>query len=157
MIKNQVTVNPEDYVHKDLLIEAFDFYISCLLPRKKIPIECDIQIEDISEDIKGDIKGDIYPESDYYVMRLHSDLNLRGMLSILAHECVHIKQYERREIKDLDFPYTLWKDKRYNINIALHKSPWEIDAIGLGDIIFQYFVNEKRLYDLKEFKDPDYL
>ena len=61
-------------------------------------------------------------------------VSLKYIVSTLAHEMVHVKQYVRNELVDLsstDFNSSVFKNKRYNLNrVDYYDQPWEIEAFG---------------------------
>lgn len=56
------------------------------------------------------------------------------IITSLAHEMVHIKQYVKNELIDLastDYNVTVFKNKKYNLNKTPYfDQPWEIEAYG---------------------------
>jgi hypothetical protein len=65
---------------------------------------------------------------------VESKPNLLYVVSSLAHELVHVKQYVKNELVDLvstDFNVAIFKNKKYNLNkISYFDQPWEIEAFG---------------------------
>ena len=61
-------------------------------------------------------------------------VNLKNVISALAHEMVHIKQFVKNELIDLpstNFRITVFKNKKYNISrVSYYDQPWEIEAYG---------------------------
>lgn len=61
-------------------------------------------------------------------------VSLRYLISALAHEMVHVKQYVKNELIDLtstDFEVSIYKNKKYNIQkVPYFEQPWEIEAYG---------------------------
>lgn len=61
-------------------------------------------------------------------------VSLRYIISALAHEMVHVKQFVKNELIDLpstDFNVSVYKNKKYNINkVSYYDQPWEIEAYG---------------------------
>ena len=49
---------------------------------------------------------------------------------ILMHECVHIKQFERGDLKRVENEY-FWKGEKYDNSIPYKSRPWEIEAFSL--------------------------
>lgn len=60
--------------------------------------------------------------------------SLLYIITSLAHEMVHVKQYVKNELVDLvstDFNVAVFKNKKYNLNkIPYFDQPWEIEAYG---------------------------
>ena len=60
------------------------------------------------------------------------EYDMEQLLTWLAHEFVHLKQFFRIELYDLDNGMTQWKTKRYKLNSKSHlESPWEKEAYRL--------------------------
>jgi hypothetical protein len=63
-----------------------------------------------------------------------SRVSLRYIISTLAHEMVHVKQFVKNELIDLpstDFNVSVFKNKKYNLNrVSYFDQPWEIEAYG---------------------------
>lgn len=59
---------------------------------------------------------------------------LKYIISTLAHEMVHVKQFVKNELIDLpstNFNVSVFKNKKYNLNrIEYYDQPWEIEAFG---------------------------
>lgn len=63
---------------------------------------------------------------------LDSKLDLETMLTTLAHEMVHVKQYVLGQLKLRDGVYT-WLGKEYDTSYV--ESPWEIEAFSRERLI----------------------
>lgn len=61
-------------------------------------------------------------------------VSLRYIISTLAHEMVHVKQFVKNELIDLpstDYNVSVFKNKKYNLNrVGYYDQPWEIEAYG---------------------------
>ena len=61
-------------------------------------------------------------------------VKLRYIISTLAHEMVHIKQFVKNELIDLpstNYNVSVFKNKKYNLNrVSYYDQPWEIEAFG---------------------------
>jgi len=67
-------------------------------------------------------------------------------LSVLAHELVHVMQYEKGLLEDLDSGLCRWKGKIY-LDCALYtcpllyeNAPWEQQAFALQDRLYQKYL-----------------
>lgn len=71
-----------------------------------------------------------------FVINIYTPPNpsLRYIISTLAHEMVHVKQFVRNELIDLpstNYNVSVFKNKKYNLNrVAYYDQPWEIEAFG---------------------------
>jgi hypothetical protein len=67
-------------------------------------------------------------------------------LSVLAHELVHVMQYEKGLLEDVGTNMCRWKGKIYldsamlNCNILYRASPWEQQAFALQDKLYHKFL-----------------
>ena len=64
-----------------------------------------------------------------YIEIENKPASLYTFVETLCHECVHIKQYERNEIKEVRGK-TMWKGINHN-DTPYSKQPWEKEAFGL--------------------------
>ncbi|NDA95740.1 MAG: hypothetical protein EBY03_06370 [Actinobacteria bacterium] len=71
-----------------------------------------------------------------FVINIYTTSNpsLRYIISTLAHEMVHVKQFVKNELIDLpstNYNVSVFKNKKYNLNrVAYYDQPWEIEAFG---------------------------
>jgi hypothetical protein len=89
-----------------------------------------------NEGIHGDCLADDFEVNHRhyeFIIRLNHDLNdIQLMISTLAHEVSHVKQYA---IGQLRYDYSssnvsIWEGKKYNSDeIDYDDLPWEIDAL----------------------------
>lgn len=60
--------------------------------------------------------------------------SLKYIISTLAHEMVHVKQFAKNELVDLpstNYSVTMFKNRKYNLSrIEYYDQPWEIEAFG---------------------------
>ncbi len=68
-----------------------------------------------------------------FSINLHSYKSMSKVLTTLAHEMVHVKQFATGEMRDLmrDAHLVSWQGKRFDIrDVDYWDYPWEIDAHG---------------------------
>ena len=68
-----------------------------------------------------------------FTVRVNSSQSLQDILSTVAHEMVHVKQYARGELKDFSRTIKLckWQGKTVDVDsIDYYDHPWEIEAHG---------------------------
>lgn len=68
-----------------------------------------------------------------FTINLHSYKSLSKILTTLAHEMVHVKQFATSELRDLISNANLisWRGQKYDMRkISYWDYPWEIDAHG---------------------------
>jgi len=67
--------------------------------------------------------------------------DMEQLLTWLAHEFVHLKQFFRIELYDLTDGSTQWKTKRYKLNNTSYmSSPWEREAYRLENKLADEFL-----------------
>ena len=67
------------------------------------------------------------PEKHKYRLTYHSRAGAANILSILCHEMVHLKQYDKGELK-LVKGGAMWKGQFYDKNTPYFDRPWEREA-----------------------------
>lgn len=67
------------------------------------------------------------PEKHNYRLTYHSKTGAADMLSILCHEMVHLKQYDKGELKLVKGGAT-WKGQFYDKDTPYFDRPWEKEA-----------------------------
>lgn len=104
---------------------------------KRLSNRVDLHIELIDGDIDGnpDMYGDcIWEDEDYrpreFTVRVCSKVSLRSMLTSLAHEIVHVKQYAKDELRELSNRQHRYQGKYYKEHTHYWDQPWEIEAHG---------------------------
>ena len=63
--------------------------------------------------------------------------DFRQILTWIAHECIHLKQFVLGELYDYEDNTVQWKTKRYKLHMDYDDMPWEREAYRL----------ETKLYD----------
>jgi hypothetical protein len=119
-----------------LLIDAARFYIKTLMPRLADKIAVVIRVVDKFE-FEGEAEwvdtNTKFPR--VFVVTLKNG-RLKKVISTLAHELVHVKQYARGELRHVAGA-TMWKKERHpvmkksNNGKAYWLTPWEIEAYGM--------------------------
>ena len=61
------------------------------------------------------------------------------ILTWLAHEMVHLKQFVRKELCDYENLRVQWKSKTYAHEITYDDQPWEKEAYRLEDTLYEEF------------------
>jgi hypothetical protein len=121
-----------------IIRDSTQFFIKKLMPRKR-RLKVIVQIVNNlleNEGIHGDCLADDFEVNHRhyeFIIRLNHDLNdIQLMISTLAHEVSHVKQYA---IGQLRYDYSssnvsIWEGKKYNSDeIDYDDLPWEIDAL----------------------------
>ena len=131
--------------------EAVNFYAARLMPQWVIR-DLDIIVE-FDKDLANHAHC-IPTEDDYNPRAFQITYNPQcgeGIIELLAHEMVHVKQYAMDELRtvfawDRDEAY-IWQGERFRLkddeNIDLD-SPWEIEAYGREIGLIDRWKNRKR-------------
>lgn len=111
-----------------------EFCLKKLLPRHKTII-VDINLCRVAN---GSV-GNCLPTSDFnkpreFEIEVDCRMKLRDLLTTIAHEMVHVKQYVRKEI-----PIVFPDDGKY------YEWPWEIEAFGREWGLFRTWTEQERI------------
>ena len=61
------------------------------------------------------------------------------IITWLAHEMVHLKQFVRRELCDYETGNTQWKSRMFNRRVNYNDQPWEKEAYRLEGELYEMF------------------
>lgn len=67
------------------------------------------------------------PEKHKYRLNLHSRVNASNVASVVCHELIHLKQFERGELKLVEGG-AMWNGKFYEKTTPYMSRPWEKEA-----------------------------
>lgn len=83
----------------------------------------------------------------HFTIEIDKDLTDDEQIRTIAHEMVHLKQYAYGELNE---EMTVWCGKKVDSDaIPYNSQPWEIEAFGIGDILYEEFMNEYRHYKFR--------
>ena len=159
---NEIIVSGGSKLQNKLVNEAAHYYLKDLIPGHSVMILIKLR-KDLFK--KESLKADCIWEDDRnkpreFNITADSSMNMHGLLRALAHECVHVKQFVKREMCDTDNCYiTKWKGQSYHTDKGNYwELPWEIDAYGRETGLYEMFVTNKK-YSKKQWylTDRDYL
>lgn len=138
MIEVRVNGCSKDRQLGRIIRDSTQFFIKKLMPRKrrlKVIVQMVKNLLD-EEGIHGDCLADDFDVNHRhyeFIIRLDYDPNdIRLMISTLAHEMSHVKQYATGQLR---YDYcnsnvSIWEGKKYNSDeIDYDDLPWEIDAL----------------------------
>lgn len=113
---------------KDLVRRAAVYFLSHLLPRKR-NIEISIHVEPFMIDAEN-VYGECYhiqTNPSKFKIRLEKSLNDFDLISTLAHEFVHVRQFNNGELAFIRNT-SRWKGVYYSDDdIIENEEPWEIE------------------------------
>ena len=133
MAKIIIRGNPRK-VGKEHIREAVEWFINHLLKKLSPNIKIYLHIKD-NFYIDNHQYGDVVPTNDNqpprtFTIRVDAHLGYRRMIVSLAHECVHIKQFARKELSYGSGGW-LWNGELHPFDkVDYWECPWEIEAIG---------------------------
>lgn len=127
---------------------AVKFYSEILIPNEKIRNSISIEIVFV-KDLENYGSAEISVASKKpreFNIELHPGIGAKKMLSTLAHEMVHIKQYVYGELDD---SLSVWRGNKVNSDdIDYWWHPWEIEAFGTEQGLLRKFVEAERLWEI---------
>ena len=163
-IKPEINITGGTKKQRLLVQEAADFYLRHLLTVQQTDgLIVDIELVKglfAKEGYKADVGSIGDDDENEFELRIDSSMNLAAILLALAHECVHIKQYVSREMRETnDWHLTFFKNKLYDTKkLKYFDFPWEIEAYGREDGLLYRFVSAKKLTKARWYtRDPDFL
>lgn len=120
---NYVEVTGGQPYQRKRVEQVVNFCIEKLMPRMQT-LEITVRLKDL----KGDAYGYCLSETTReFELEIDKKLPLRKLLTTVAHEMVHVKQYARKELKE-DYD---WLGKTYAPEkVSYWDQPWEIEAHG---------------------------
>lgn len=146
-------------VHFVQLIEkSIEYYAERLIPDKRTRNGVTIYVT-FEKDLNVEAHCSIHDYNSrkkprLFDIEMNSNLGSRRILSTLAHEMVHIKQYIAGELNET---MTAWKGKRIDPDsLDYYDHPWEIEAYGKEQGLLSGLVTKYKLYDiLSDLNNPD--
>lgn len=135
---NNVTVHGGKKYQRQYVESMVHYCIDMLMPRMK-----SLDIEVTLKDIKGDALGYCLSNTTReFEVEIHKNMKLRKLLTTVAHEMVHVKQYARRELTG----DSTWQGKTYNPKTTDYwDEPWEIEAHGRETGLFIRWAEHHKL------------
>ena len=85
------------------------------------------------------------PRPKHYEMEIDAKLSKRQFLISLAHEIIHLKQFAKNQMRDLESKkMTRWMGDYYvEDNINYWRRPWEIEAHKGEKTLYEEYINHK--------------
>ena len=75
-----------------------------------------------------------------FTVTIRRGLNTRDLATTLIHEMIHVKQYARKELRNVN-GVTLWKSQEH-AKVKYDEAPWEIEAYALEEMYTELFFLE---------------
>ena len=111
--------------------DAVENAMMVLMPKRENPIYINVEIgldEDMGTAAGYMVEGSDTDEFDVF-LRQDTLYDIEELLLTVTHECIHIKQYLRRELRDINVDEKIWRGELYNTRDTYYKDcPWEQEA-----------------------------
>jgi len=131
MINLKIYGCSNDKLLKKCLSRASVYFLNQLLPNKR---NIDIIVKIVNNLVKKEkAYGECYNYSNKinpskYIIQLNADMSPYETIRTLAHEMVHVKQFDKRELVFFS-KHTKWKKERFEKDIVYTSEyPWEYEA-----------------------------
>ena len=122
---------------RQLVEDITSWYINTKLPRyKNLNIEIDLEKID-------DAQG-FCTEIDKREFHIQIDKRLEGddFITCVFHELVHVKQHLKKELKDDNGCFSMWKGKEiHHGDSNYYELPWEKEAYELQETLLKEYKN----------------
>lgn len=148
-MKVNISGKAENISNKEIRDAVF-FYTKKLLGHamaKKITLDIIIDKEllktfDMYANI-APLDADARPK--HYEMEIDAKLSRKQFLVSLAHEMIHLKQFAKNQMRDLETKkMTRWMGDYYvEENIDYWRRPWEVEAHKGERILYEEYINNK--------------
>jgi len=113
-----------------VIAETIEHSLNTLMPKRQKPIY--IEVEIAKDEDMGICKGLVNDEDDdTFFMSLTESLqdDEEDLIRTVCHECVHIKQYLRKEVRDITVDTKMWKKEKFDLRKTAYSDlPWEQEA-----------------------------
>lgn len=104
--------------------------------------------------IRGDRGSCEMRKKGFYLINIEDNrIGKNGFIRTLIHELVHVKQFERDELRSIANRKVYWKGRLYEkpeIQLMSYRDlPWENEAIESEQVIFSKFKNDYKPLKIK--------
>lgn len=123
---NLIEVTGGKKAERAIALETVEWCLKKLLPRHRtidITVEFKANLDAFGYCMEEDAEGRIF------TLTLKKGMGLFDLISTICHEMVHLKQYARRELREVK-GNTMWKKGVYN-TVDYWDAPWEKEAYRL--------------------------
>ena len=79
-----------------------------------------------------------------FIVKIDAQLNKEKALLTMAHEMVHIKQYARGELRDMEAHSKKWLGMIFSEDDDYYALPWEKDALTMETLLYESWIDYKR-------------
>lgn len=111
------------------------FSLRYLMPRKK---NLSLSLE-FTDDFPEEVDGyHLFVYKNEHEIEIRSDLDKEDLITAIFHEMVHVKQFERRELKSVRGGH-IWKNQFFPFCTPYLDRPWETEAYMLQEEMISVF------------------
>ena len=141
--RNQIA-NLVEYCANTLIPEIADGLVISVRATRNDDYEAVVEVDELDQGLKDPRLFNISIDSK-------SILDENEMLTSIAHEMVHVKQYALNELRQRN-GYMSYKRKRFYYDTATlaeyYNFPWEIEAYGLEKALYYGWKQNQEMVDL---------
>jgi|TARA_B110000908_G_C10235971_1_gene443335 hypothetical protein len=122
---------------REIVQRVANWCIHELLPNHR-KVEVVITLKNLVSD---GVEGWCMEQDDrLYDIEVEKNLNIRDLITVVAHELVHVKQYVKKEMVDYydkkaQARKIRWKKTAYGYGTAYERQPWEKEAFRLQEVL----------------------
>lgn len=134
----------------DYIVRAIEFYGEQLISKRILNNVCiEVRFDELDDLGGASIEGyNTAKKPREFLIEINRKLGGKSILSTLAHEMIHIKQFVYCETNEC---LSKWKDDHIDSDsIDYYDLPWEIEAYGREQGLFSKFVVKEKLWDVFE-------
>ena len=125
------------------LFAAVEFYARYLKIHKK-DITVNVVFKYLLTDTFSEYGHAVPVGKNRYNLTIDADISLEHGWAILAHEMVHIRQFENGTLSEDDEGFRLWKGNYIPANVPYHKEPWEVEAMKKQTVMMYAYVHNAK-------------
>jgi hypothetical protein len=81
-----------------------------------------------------------YHNDKHATIEIDTGLEEEIMLTTMAHEMVHVKQYIKKELSESKRELMLWKGKKVPAELPYHRCPWELEAYKKQNVLYWEYI-----------------
>lgn len=130
-----ISINGGTKTQRNLTDDATRYILGKLLPRTRV-LDIDIIIKNLlREDLAGYC---LHKDKGEFELGLHNRGHLYNYISYLAHELIHLKQYNKKELM-IKGKLDVWHGEEMP-ELSYAKQPWEIEAWELQSMLAKDFL-----------------
>lgn len=137
VLMNIITIRGGRKHQRKLVREVMDFCLRKLLPRTTT-LDINVRLNPRIEEVEGFC---LCEDRNTFELEMDSRMPTDELIRTICHEMVHVRQYFKRELRDMYGNKKAWKTRVYNEDRTDYLDlPWEKEAFKLQDILYEEFI-----------------